>query len=102
MPGDEGRAFAEAAVTHHGVVDRQAVFLADYEIVLAMRGRGMNRTGSRLERHMVTDDDGHVLGQERMRQLQMFEHGAFELHQHLTLAEAVTRETRIQQLIGEH
>ena len=27
--GDEGRALTEAAVTHHRVVDRQAVFLAD-------------------------------------------------------------------------
>ena len=37
-----------------------------------------------------------------MRQLQMLEHGALELHQHLALAEAVTREAGIQQLIGEH
>ena len=100
--GDERRAFAEAAVAHHGVVDRQAVLLADDEVVLAMRGRGVHGAGAGFERHVFADDDRHVLRQERMRELQMLERGAFELHQHLALAEAVTREARVEQLIGEH
>ena len=100
--GDERRALAEPAVTHHRVVDRQAVLLADDEVVLAMRGRGVHGAGAGFERHVVTHDDRHVLRQERMRQLQMLERGALELHQHLTLAEAVARQAGIQQLVGEH
>ena len=99
---DERRALAEAAVAHHRVVHRQAVFLADDEVFLAMRGRGVHGAGARLERHVIADDHRHVFRQERMLELQVLERVARELRQHLALAESVTRQAGVEQFVREH
>ena len=101
--GDERRALAEAAVAHHRVVDRQAVFLADRRsrpgharARCARRrcrpraSRGRRRSPARVS----AGTDARAAG-ARAR-------SPVELRQHLALAEAVTRETGIQQLVREH
>ena len=67
-----------------------------------MRGRGVHGAGARLQRDVLADDDGHVLADEGMLELQVFELRAGELRQHLALAEAVARQTGIEQLVGQH
>ena len=94
--GHEGRAFAEAPVTHHRVVHREAVFLADDEVFLAVRGRGVHGARAGFQRDVIAQDHRHVFGQEGMLQLQVFERVAGELHQHLALAEPVALEAGVQ------
>jgi hypothetical protein len=47
--------------------------LADDEVFLAMRGRGVHGAGTGLERHVVADDHRHVFLDERVLELQVLE-----------------------------
>ena len=59
-----------------GFYNRQAVALADREVVLAMRRRGVHRAGAGLERHVIAEDHRHVLREPRMLELQALERRA--------------------------
>ena len=70
---EERRARDEAAVVADRVVDRQAVVLADLEVVRAVAGRGVHGAGAGFERHVIAEDDGHFALVERMLEPQALE-----------------------------
>ena len=72
--GDQlGHPACEAPVRADRIVDRQAIALADREILLAVRRRGVHGTGAGLERHVIAEDHWHVLREPRMLELQPLE-----------------------------
>ncbi len=73
LAGEDRRGRQEAPVAADGVVDREAVLLADDEVFLAVARRGVHGAGAAFERHVLTEDHGHDAIVERMTQLQVLE-----------------------------
>ena len=67
-------------------MDLEPVLDAGDEVVAAVTRRGVHRARARFQRDVLTVDDRHVLGQERVLQLQVFQGIARELAEHLALA----------------
>ena len=70
----QGRGVAEeTAIIPHRIIDRQAVFLADREVVRAMRRRGVHQAGTGFGRDVGAADDGHVAVLERVPEQDLVE-----------------------------
>ena len=92
----------ESAVTAHRIVDRQAIFLTDNKVILAMRRRRVYGTRSCLRRNMLAENDRHLSWQKWMRQFQTFERRAREIGQYTGSRRTVTCDTSVAQRLGQH
>ena len=71
--GEELGAGHEAAVVTDGIVDFQAVALADDKVFLPMTRRGMHGAGSGFQRDVLAEDDRHLTRIERVLQRRTFQ-----------------------------
>ena len=75
---EQRRGRQEPPVGTHRIVHRQAVALADDEVLLAVAGRRVHGTGTAVERHVLAQDHRHLAIVERVPQREALERGALD------------------------
>ena len=101
LAADQRRVSKIATVTADRVDHRQSIVATDDEIVLTVRRRCVHRTGTGLERDVITQHHRHQLGQERVRQLQAFQRSARGASHFAHCSQAIARQAHIAQSFGQ-
>ena len=99
-PRDHRRAFHKNPAAVDRVDHIQAVLLADFEIFLAVAGRGVNRTRTRFGGDMFAEDDRNGLAVVGMMKRQMFQRLPLDRPQHLDCFQTGAFGDHIAQLAG--
>ena len=94
----ERRRGKETAVVADGVVDRETVAAADDEVVLAVRGRGVNCAGAAVERDVLAEHDRHRALLERVPEFQSFQFGSPDATELRRARQSCAGEHRIREL----
>ena len=81
------------AIAAHRIVDFQAVLLPHHEVVLAVSGSGVNRTGTGLGGDVISQDHRHLALQVTVLQHLLIQICALAAAQYFQLFQAVTTGT---------